>query len=306
MPLIAFTSPKGGVGKTTLEHHPTNRNHQSDKDAGQNKQLEHFCAPISTENALAAHTAAILRGRGYRVLAIDLDPQNALRLHLGAAMLTPNETGFMARIDQGVTWREATIRTPSSVDLLPFGATEARRAMELACLLYATPDLLAAPVRGMLAVPGLIVLLDTPPGLTPAIEALLPLLDLICLVLLADAGSAAMMPAVVSGQVFGRGTLASRFTSRMGVVMNQVDFDQKLNAAVMDCATAALGPRLLAVVCRDDALAEALADKRLLTAGGPGAADDLQILVDQIVGRLHLPPLVGDGGYSALSEWGLR
>ena len=49
MPLIGFTSPKGGVGKTTL----------------------------------AANVAALLAARGHKVLALDLDPQNALRLQFG-------------------------------------------------------------------------------------------------------------------------------------------------------------------------------------------------------------------------------
>ncbi len=273
MPLIAFSSPKGGVGKTTI----------------------------------AAHVAAILRGRGHSVLAIDLDPQNALRLHLGLAMSV--EAGFMNQIDQAPDWRHVVVPTPSGVSLLPFGAVDPRRAVELSGALFAEPELLAAPLRAMLAQPGLVVVLDMPPGPTAALEAVLPLLDLICIILLADAGSAAILPSVVSGQVFGRGTLASRFVEKMGVVMNQADFASPLEAAVMDCAIRALGPRLLGAVCHDTALAEALAEKRLLLDGEPGAAEDLVVLVDRIVSQLKLPPPspppVGLA-FPALSEWGLR
>jgi cellulose synthase operon protein YhjQ len=274
MPIIAFSSPKGGVGKTTL----------------------------------AAHTAAILRGRGYSVIAIDLDPQNALRLHLGLPMSA--EAGFLCQIDQRPDWRHLAMKTPSGVTLLPYGVSDPRRALELSAALFAEPELLTAPLRDMLAQPGLVLVLDLPPGPSAALEAVLPLADLICLVLLADAGSAALMPLVVSGQVFGRGTLAGRFVERMGVVMNQADFASPLSAAVMDCAIRALGPRLLGAVCHDTALAEALAEKRLLTEGEPGAGEDLAVLVDRMVSQLRLPPpqpaVTGGTAFPALSEWGLR
>lgn len=62
MTLLAFASPKGGVGKTTV----------------------------------AAHVAALLAQRGHKVIAIDLDPQNALRLHLGVSLR--EERCFMSRL----------------------------------------------------------------------------------------------------------------------------------------------------------------------------------------------------------------
>jgi len=271
MPLIAFTSPKGGVGKTTL----------------------------------AAHVAALLARRGHKVVAVDLDPQNALRVHLGVPMGV--ETGFLGQIDQKPDWRQAVLHTPARVDLLAHGSIDPRRSVELATSLYEDPDLLAAPLRDMLSQPGLVVVVDTPPGPSAALEAVLPLSDLICLVLLSDAGSAAMMPGVVSGHVFGRGTLAARFIERMGVVMNQVNFEVALNAAVMECALRTLGPKLLAAVCTDELLAEALAEKRLLTGGEPGAGEDLQVLADKIVSRLRLPAPGAPGvQYPALTDWGLR
>jgi cellulose synthase operon protein YhjQ len=274
MPLIAFSSPKGGVGKTTT----------------------------------TAHVAALLHRRGYGVIAIDMDPQNALRLHLGLPMSL--ESGFLNQIDLRPDWRQAAVKAPSGVNVLPHGAIDPRRVLEVAAKLFAEPELLAAPLREMVAQPGTVVVLDMPPGHSAALEAVLPLVDLICLVLLADGGSAALMPQVVSGQVFGRGTLAGRFVERMGVVMNQADFGNPLSAAVMDCAIRALGPRLLGAICHDDALAEALAEKRMLLDGEPGAGEDLVVLTDRIVSLLRLPPpapvLSAGTAFPALSEWGLR
>jgi cellulose synthase operon protein YhjQ len=274
MPLIAFSSPKGGVGKTTI----------------------------------ASHVAALLSGRGYGVIAIDLDPQNALRLHLGLPMST--ESGFMQRIDQRPDWRHTLVKSPTGVGVLPYGVVDPRRTLELSAQLFAEPELLTAPLRDMIAQPGMVVVLDLPPGHSAALEAALPLVDLVCLVLLADAGSAALMPQVVSGQVFGRGTLAGRFVERMGVVMNQADFASPLSAAVMDCAIRALGPRLLGAICLDMALSEALAEKRMLTDGEPGAGEDLVVVTDRIVSLLRLPPPAPPApagmAFPALSEWGLR
>src|SRR6478609_8593424 len=107
MPLIAFASPKGGVGKTTL----------------------------------AAHVAALLAQRGHRVLAIDLDPQNALRLQFGLPMR--NESGFLCDIAHRPSWRQAVVDTAAGVRILPYGAADPLTALENAQALYAEPERLA-------------------------------------------------------------------------------------------------------------------------------------------------------------------
>ncbi|VFS69804.1 Cell division inhibitor MinD [Raoultella planticola] len=61
MPLICVCSPKGGVGKTTL----------------------------------AANLAYSLARAGSKVLAIDFDVQNALRLHFGVPL--SDERGYVAK-----------------------------------------------------------------------------------------------------------------------------------------------------------------------------------------------------------------
>jgi cellulose synthase operon protein YhjQ len=270
VPLVLFTSPKGGVGKTTL----------------------------------AAHVAAILTIRGYRVIALDLDPQNALRVHLGLSIR--EEAGFVANVDQHPNWRAAVIETPTGVRLLPYGAADSHRVLEIGAALLADPELLATPVRAMLTDPGLIVIVDTAPGPSASAAAIAPLADLAVIVMLADAGSASLMPQVLSGRAYGRGTLAGSMAERAAIVLNQVDLSSPLSDTVMRGAAQVLGPRLLGAVCRDDAVAEALADHRLQTEGVGGAAEDLALLTDAIVTRLRLPlPGVRNKGFSALTDWGL-
>jgi cellulose synthase operon protein YhjQ len=278
MPLIAFVSPKGGVGKTTL----------------------------------ASHVAALLAQRGHRVLAIDLDPQNALRLQFGLPMR--EEAGFLCDITRRPPWRQAVMETATGVRVLPHGTVDPLTTLENAHALHAQPELLAGPVREMLADPELIVIADSPPGPNPAMSAILPLADLMVVVLLADAASAAQLPLIASNRWLGRGRLAARAGERAVVVLNQVDLDAPLASAVFDGAVETLGPQLLGAVCRDDAVAEALGDKRLLLDARDGpAAEDMQALTDAIVGRLRLPPPGFGGGmrrrgsgFSALTDWGLR
>lgn len=271
MPLICVSSPKGGVGKTTL----------------------------------SAHLAAHLAQRGHRVTALDLDPQNALRLHLGLGL--GEEDGVFS--EPARPWRDAARDTPAGVRLLPHGTLDPRRVMRLAAELLDQPERITAPVKEMLRDPAQVLVVDCPPGPSPGLSALVPLTDLLVIVLLADAGSAALLPQVASGRVLGHGTLSSRLSAKLSVVLNGVALDQPLSKAVLDGAARALGPRLIGAVARDEALAEALADKRLLLdpAAG-GAAEDLAMLADAVCQRLDLkPPAPGGrrGAFSALSDWGV-
>ena len=269
MPLIAIASPKGGVGKTTL----------------------------------TAHLAAILAGRGYRVTVLDLDPQNALRLHMGVSIR--EESGFMASIQASDVWKSALLDTDCGAKLLPFGAAEPADVLDIATALATWPELLAGPVRHMLADPELVLLVDTPPGPGSALASLYPMTDLMVLVLLADAGSASLVPQIAQNRFMGRGSMATGAAERAVVVLNQFDARAPLSAMVLEMAQRALGHRLLGAVARDEAVAEALADKRLLTDGASGAAEDLQVIADQVVRRANLRPSgTRRPCFSALSEWG--
>ena len=92
MPLICVCSPKGGVGKTTL----------------------------------AANLAYSLARTGSKVLALDFDVQNALRLHFGVPL--NDERGYVAKALELHDWSQCVLSAGSNIFVLPYGeVSEAQR-----------------------------------------------------------------------------------------------------------------------------------------------------------------------------------
>lgn len=251
MPLLCVSSPKGGVGKTTL----------------------------------AANIAWELTRRGDRVIVIDLDPQNSLGLHFG--MDLRDSAGFAANLratdNPRAAWRAAVRTGPSGVPYLPYGQTGVDGANAVSLAVAANPELLVASIRDMLANPGLTVVADMPPGPTPVLSALIPHADLMAVVLLVDAASLAQIPAIESGRAYG--TVPP---GRLGFILNQLDIRTRLGRASGDSAARHLGNRLLGVVYRDENVPEAIASQKMVAeyAAGSKAAKDIGALSATIARRL--------------------
>ncbi|MBR0684086.1 AAA family ATPase [Roseomonas eburnea] len=267
MPLLCVASPKGGVGKTSI----------------------------------VAGLADALKRAGRTVVAIDSDPQNALRLHLGLPIT--DGAGYLARLPDRPDWRACLRRTPAGIDLLPHGETDMRGALASAAMLEREPDLLAGPVRAMLADPATIVVADTPPGASVALSILQPQAALVLAVLLADAASTALLPDIESGRFLGQGTLGTLNGPKLLVALNQVDRGSRLSIAAAEGVAAHLGPRLAGAVCRDDAVAEALACQQPIGAHAPGSqpARDIADLAAALL--RHLPPPAVAPVASPLFPW---
>src|ERR1700712_4012683 len=124
MTLICFASPKGGVGKTTL----------------------------------AANTAYELARGGERVVALDLDPQNALRLHFGIPL--NNNAGFTNILAQRPDWRHCVQETSVGISLLPYGSSGMDAAIALSGAIAQTPALLQRPVEDILSSPDICLVVD--------------------------------------------------------------------------------------------------------------------------------------------------
>ncbi|WP_426957897.1 cellulose synthase operon protein YhjQ/BcsQ [Muricoccus radiodurans] len=259
MSLICFASPKGGVGKTTL----------------------------------AANVADGLHRLGHRVLAIDLDPQNALRLHFGVPLM--DRAGFVAELQSKPDWRSHVRQTASGVQLLAHGAMDLRASLQLAVALDGDPDLLAQPVREMLADPGLVVVADLPPGPSQALALLAPMATMVIGVLQAEAISAALVPEIESGRFLGTGTMAALLAGRLRIVLNAVDLNSRLSRASAEAVARHLGFRMLGAMSREETVAEALACQRLLLDHAPEsrAASDLRE-VSRLVSSALPPPAAGE------------
>ena len=92
MSVVCFCSPKGGVGKTSL----------------------------------SVNVAGVLARSGYRVLVVDLDVQNSMRLHLGVQL--GDDRGLAPCLINGRSMREAIIPGTGNLLILPFGRVTRRGA----------------------------------------------------------------------------------------------------------------------------------------------------------------------------------
>jgi cellulose synthase operon protein YhjQ len=253
MPLIAFVSPKGGVGKTTL----------------------------------AANTAHEFARRGHRVVALDLDPQNALGMHFGA---DPYErAGFITNLksapDPRRAWQTTLQRSPSGIALLPHGHATFAQSFAISSDLAEKPGLLLEPLRDILQDPEVVMIVDTPPGPSVAASILTGLIDFMVVVLLADAASVVQLPKIDSHGLY-RAVSGTPFPAeRIGFIVNQIDMRSRLSRAAADAAERHLAGRLLGRVYRDEHVPEALARQTSVMGYAPGskAAQDIDAIVDKII-----------------------
>lgn len=219
MPLVCLTSPKGGVGRTTL----------------------------------AATLGVALHRLGRRVVAIDLDRQNALRLNFELPEELP---GIADELGSGRGWGELAVDTPAGIAVIPFGSVPAAQALRVSGHVAQNPGWLGEQLRPLLDQPDLLVVADLPAGPSPVNVEIDPLADLHLLVLLADAMSLALLPKLQHGDYL----LASGDrTPPLGYILNQVDPRRQLCRDVLALSRDVLGEALYGTVHQDEAVAEAAA-----------------------------------------------
>ncbi|MFZ2990478.1 cellulose biosynthesis protein BcsQ [Ideonella sp.] len=256
MIVLTVASPKGGVGKTSV----------------------------------TANLAAALAARGRRVVAVDLDPQNALRLHMG---VPPTEISGTSRSTlAGEPWGRLMFQAPHGVRLLPFGELNDQDMQRFEVYLEEHPEWLAEHLRTLGLAADDIVLIDTPPGHSPYLRQALAVAHRVLIVLLADAASYATIPQI--SRLVDTHCAQRREFQGSHLLVNQVDTARHLARDVLNAMRAAYGPRILGTIHSDQAVSEALAYDQTVFDYAPHsvAALDFNHCADKLLNLLAPPSLL--------------
>ena len=187
MKTIAFVSAKGGVGKTTL----------------------------------TANLVAVLAARGLKVLVIDLDPQNALCIHLG---LDPQEHAGLVR-------RESPCKACSTARLesSSFHSDECTQTnWQSLKRTQDAPRWLFESIRSIPRNRFDYILIDTPPGPSAFLQQSLAAVHMAIIVVLADAASYVTIPHILG--LTKTYTKSSRRFKGAHIVLNQLP--HKVNSVI--------------------------------------------------------------------------
>lgn len=244
MQVIAFISGKGGVGKTTL----------------------------------AVNVAVALAQRKKRVVLIDLDPQNAQRLHLG---MDPDEIAGLSR--EGIA-PESVFDSSFDVRFIPFGRVSEGELMDFESELRKHPNWVLEGINSLPSDDLDFVIIDTPPGPSVYLKQALLAAHRAVIVVLADAASYASLPKIES--------LVHEYTRDqdgfMGhnILINQMPTSGKLAHQVRAAIYADYGDRVVPVAVHKDArVSQALAFERPVLQYEPGckASLDIQYVADWLL-----------------------
>ncbi|POP45237.1 cellulose synthase operon protein YhjQ [Superficieibacter electus] len=256
MPLICVCSPKGGVGKTTL----------------------------------AANLTYALARSGSKVLAIDFDMQNALRLHFGVPL--SDERGYVAKSAESYDWGQDVLTAGGNIFVLPYGDVSEEQRLTFEHNLATDEHFLARGLGSLLNYPGLVIVADFPPGPSAALKAITPFADMHLVTLLADTASMSLLPHIENQRLTG-GELNHNHGHFF--VINQSDTRRQISRDVTAFLEERLGEQLLGIIHRDESVCEANASQKSIFDFSPSsaAAFDIEIIARKIVAKLGIN--VGDG-----------
>ncbi len=215
MPVISVCSPKGGVGKTTV----------------------------------VANLAYAFSRSGSKVVVVDFDPQNALRLYFGLSL--NDERGIVTLPNKD--WISSCISVDKNLYMLPFGKSDKdQRAVFDEAL---KQDNYFKNVQSSLFDnPDVLVIADFAPGYTQALDSIASVSNLQVVPLLADAASVSLFSQLLSG-----GLMDGLVGGGLGyyIVLNQIDNRIKLNREVQNFALQNFKDNLLGMIHKDTNVTEA-------------------------------------------------
>ncbi|MGO3742125.1 cellulose biosynthesis protein BcsQ [Kerstersia sp.] len=245
MKTIAIVSAKGGVGKSSL----------------------------------SANLGVALLKTGHPVLLVDLDPQNALGMHLGAPQTS---LGIARATLQQEDWSKAVVSTAPGAYLLPYGQASETERMAFEEHIAQTPAWPLADLDRLSLKSDTIVIFDTPPGPSVYLQQVLKSADLAVAVTLSDMASYATLP-IMERLVNEYGRSRPEFLGAYYIV-NQTDSNRPLLRDVNNVLKSTLQQRLIGQVHQDQAVRDALAKHQDVLGFAPysQAAHDIQACATRI------------------------
>ncbi|KFK95604.1 MULTISPECIES: cellulose biosynthesis protein BcsQ [unclassified Serratia (in: enterobacteria)] len=258
MPLVCVCSPKGGVGKTTV----------------------------------AANLAYALARSGSKVLVVDFDSQNALRLHFGVPIA--DNRGFVAQSDTLSDWSQFILKAGPNLFVLPYGEVTEEERLIFEDNLMNEPMFIQRGLSAVLKVPDLVVIADMPPGRNAALKAIEAAADMRIVVLMADAASLSLLPLIEQHKFLNK---PHNHSAEDYYVVNQSDMRRTLSRDITHFFEQRLQNKLLGTIHRDECVAEANASQRAIMDISPvsAAAFDVDHISKKVAIILGLN--VGDGSY---------
>lgn len=250
--VVAVVSAKGGVGKSTL----------------------------------AANLAASLQKLGRAVLAVDLDPQNALHHHFSPVDGQERPAPAAGIAHQEGDWRNLGLASSCGAYVLPYGLVDETERRAFEAQLESDPQWLAYQLSDLQLADGAVVIIDTPPGPSLYLQQALAVANVALVVSLSDAASYTALP-LIDGLIK---TYAAERADFLGAayLINQVDSTRQLSKDITQIMQAQLGKQVVGVVHRDQSVTEALAYNRNVLDYDPHGrgCHDILNCAQVILGRL--------------------
>lgn len=221
MKKVAIVSAKGGVGKSTIS---------------------------------AGLSMALLRTQ-QPVLSVDLDPQNSLRLHLGAQEYQLD--GLSRASLEGRSWRNIGYQASQGLSVLPYGFVNEEDRHTFEQRLAADPTWLRRNLDSLPLSSETTIIIDTPPGPSVYLQQALSAAHIVIVVTLADAASYATLPQMdklISTYCTPRADFMCH-----AYLVNQFDTGKALCKDVLQAMREDQPAQTVGVVRADRAVGEALA-----------------------------------------------
>lgn len=234
-------------------------------------------------STLAAALASGLQRQGHPALALELDPQNALRHHLCPGFDLPG-VGSTSLLNQ--TWQALPCRGFAGCRLVAFGETDLVQQQSLDRWLGQDLDFLGKRLAELGLNGQDTVIIDVPAGNTVYLSQALSVADTVLVVVKPDAASfrrLAKMDELLAPY------LASETPPRRFYVINQVDSTHAFSQDMTEVFKLRLGDAVLGTVQRDPTFSEARAYGRdpLDPAANSIGCQDVCALSRALKGRMH-------------------